>query len=137
MLNIGGQLYIGMHNITFNLVMLVSELEIHEGYQVQLPTLQDLLSIIQADLDHVQTKRVELDVEYRKVEANWKPLELIAALDVRELRIVIDWAKHFEKERVDLDAKLHSQPYDFRKSMETIERLQLNVQELFCHAPIT
>jgi FtsZ-binding cell division protein ZapB len=80
---------------------------------------------------------VELEVEYRKVEANWKPLEFIVALNVCGFRIAINWAKHFEKERMDLDVRLCSQAYDFRKSIETIERLQLNVQELSCHAPIT
>ncbi len=71
------------------------------------------------------------------MEASQKSPKLIVAMDACELRITIEWAKHFENENVDLDAKLHSKVDDLRKSTKSIERLQLNVQKLPYQAPIT
>ncbi len=42
----------------------------NEDYRTQLPTLQDHLLVIQANLDHLQVEKVELEVEYQKVETN-------------------------------------------------------------------
>jgi hypothetical protein len=58
-------------------------------------------------------------------------------MDVCELKIARKQAKHLEKENADLDVKLRSQVDDLKKSIETIERLQLSAQELSYHAPIT
>jgi hypothetical protein len=78
-----------------------------------------------------------LELEYRKVKASRKSLKLIVAMDARELRITTERAECLEKENVDFNTKLHSQANDSRKSIKTIERLQLSVQKLSCHAPIT
>jgi hypothetical protein len=80
----------------------------NEGYWTQIPTLQDQLIIIQIDLDRLQAKRIELEVEYRKVETNQKLLELAIAMDACELIITMEWAKRLEKENVDLNAKLYT-----------------------------
>jgi hypothetical protein len=58
-------------------------------------------------------------------------------MDACELKIARKQAKHLEKENADFDVKLCSQVDDLKKSIETIERLQLSVQELSYHAPIT
>ncbi len=42
----------------------------NEEYWAQLPTLQNKLSIIQANLDHLQVERQDLEVKYWKVEMN-------------------------------------------------------------------
>jgi hypothetical protein len=51
---------------------------------------------------------MQLEVECRKVEANWKSLELLVAMDARDLKITIEWAKHFENKNANLDSKLCS-----------------------------
>jgi hypothetical protein len=79
----------------------------------------------------------KLEAGYRKVEANWKFLEFVVTMDMHELKIMTKWAKHFEKENTNLDVRLHSQAKNLKKTIETIEWLQLSVQELSCHAPIT
>jgi hypothetical protein len=68
------------------------------------------------------------------VEVNRKSLELVVAMDAHELHIATKVTKHLEKENVNLDTKLCSQAEDLRKSIETIERLQL--RELSYHVPI-
>jgi hypothetical protein len=95
------------------------------------------LLVIQANLDHLQVGKVELEVEYQKIKANQKSLELVVAMDARKLKFTRDQTKCLEKKIVDLDVRLHSHANDFKKSTETIKCLQLNVQELSCHAPIT
>jgi hypothetical protein len=50
--------------------------------------------------------------------------------------MVTKWTKQLEKENLDFNAKLCSQANDLKKYIETIERLQLSVQELSSHAPI-
>jgi hypothetical protein len=51
---------------------------------------------------------MQLEVECRKVEANWKSLELIVVMDARDLKITIERAKHFENKNADLDSRLCS-----------------------------
>ncbi len=76
-------------------------------------------------------------MEYWKVEVNQKSLELIATMDVCEFKITIEWTKRLKKENADLNTRLHSKANDLKKSTKTIERLQLSVQEMSCHVPIT
>jgi hypothetical protein len=42
----------------------------NKEYQTQFPTFQDRLTIIQANLDYLQAKIMELEVGYQKVETN-------------------------------------------------------------------
>jgi hypothetical protein len=46
-----------------------------------------------------------LEVEYWKVEANQKSLEVIATMDACELKIAIERAKCLKKENVDLNTR--------------------------------
>ncbi len=62
-------------------------------------------------------------MEYLKVKANYKSLELIATMDVCEFIITIKWTKCLKKENVNLDMRLHSQANDLKKATETIEHL--------------
>ncbi len=107
----------------------------NEEYRVQLPTLQDRLTVIKVNLDRLQVQQIKLEVEYQKVEARWKSLKFVIAMDVRELIIAIEHAKQVEKENANFDMKLPSQANDLKKTIETIEHLQLSVQELSssCH----
>ncbi len=69
-------------------------------------------------------------------ETNQKSLELIIAMDVHELIIAMEQTKHLKKENVELNIRLRPQVDDLKESTGTIERLQLNIQELFCRVPI-
>jgi hypothetical protein len=80
---------------------------------------------------------MELKVQYWKVEMNRKLLKLIIAMDACEFIITIEWAKRLEKENVNSNTRLCSQIDNLRESSTTIERLQLNIQELSYHVPIT
>lgn len=80
----------------------------NKEYWTQLLTLQDRLSVIQANLNHLHVKRQELEAKYQKVETNWKSLELAVAMDAHELKFTIEPAKCLEKENADLDTKLCS-----------------------------
>jgi len=42
----------------------------NEEYRAQVPTLQDRPTIIHVNLDRLQVKQTELEVEYWKLEAN-------------------------------------------------------------------
>ncbi len=67
--------------------------------------------------------------------ARWKSLKFVIAMDVCELVIAIEHAKQVEKKNANFDMKFPSQANDLKKSIKTIEHLQLNVQELSssCH----
>jgi hypothetical protein len=75
-------------------------------------------------------QQIKLEVEYQKVEARWKSLKFVIAMDVCELIIAIEHAKQVEKENENFDMKFPSQANDLKKSIKTIEHLQLNVQKL-------
>jgi hypothetical protein len=60
------------------------------------------------------------------VEANQKSLELIVVMDSHKFKIATDQTKRLEKEKMDLDVRLHSQVDDLKKSTKTIEFLQFN-----------
>jgi hypothetical protein len=66
-----------------------------------------------------------------------KSLELAVAMDACEFRIAIERTKHLEKENDNLNTRLCSQANDLREFTKTIKHLQLSIQELSCHAPIT
>jgi hypothetical protein len=80
----------------------------NKEYQIQFPTFQDWLTIIQINLNCLQAKKTELKVEYWKVEVNHKSLELTIAMDVCEFVIATERAKLLEKENVNLDMRLCS-----------------------------
>ncbi len=42
------------------------------------------------------------------MEANQKSLKFVVAMDAHELKITKDRTKHLEKERTDLNTRLHS-----------------------------
>ncbi len=99
-----------------------------EEYQTQFPTLQDWLTIIKADIEYLQAKRIKLEVGYQKVEINLKSLELVIAMDVHELIIAIEQTKHLKKENDELNIRLHPQVDDLKESIETIKCLQFCIQ---------
>jgi hypothetical protein len=57
--------------------------------------------------------------------------------DACKLKIATKQIKCLEKENVNLNTRLHSQVDDLKEYIETIECLQLNIQELSYHTPIT
>jgi hypothetical protein len=118
-------------------MQILSDKSLAKEYRTTFPTFQDRLTIIQANLDYLQVKKIKFEVEYQKVGMSKISLELTVTMDACELRIAIERTKHLEKENDNLDTRLCSQANDLRESTKTIKHLQLNIQELSCHVLIT